>query len=45
MHTVVTRTDDNEAIFKRILDDDEFRSLLEDYYANKVYGRLRSAES
>jgi type I restriction enzyme R subunit len=41
MHTVVTRMDDNEAIFKRILDDDDFRAMLEHYYADKVYRRLR----
>lgn len=42
MHTVVIRMDDNEAIFKQILDDDEFRALLEAHYAEKVYDRLRT---
>jgi hypothetical protein len=42
MNTVVTRMDDNEAIFKRILDDDDFRVLLEAHYAKKVYERLRT---
>ena len=43
MNTVVTRMDDNEAIFKRILDDDDFRALLEAHYAKKVYERLRGS--
>jgi type I restriction enzyme, R subunit len=42
MHTIVTRMDDNEAIFKKILDDDEFRAILEDFYARKIYERLRA---
>jgi len=39
--TVVGRMDGNEAIFKRILDDDEFQKTLMDLYAQKVYRRLR----
>jgi type I restriction enzyme R subunit len=42
MNTVVTRMDDNEAIFKRILDDDDFRAILERFYAEKIYERLRA---
>jgi hypothetical protein len=34
--------DDNEAIFKKILDDDEFRAILEQFYAQKIYERLRT---
>jgi type I restriction enzyme, R subunit len=41
INTVVTRMDDNEAIFKKILDDDEFRAILEDFYARKIYDRVR----
>lgn len=41
INTVVTRMDDNEAIFKKILDDDEFRAILEEHYAQKIYERLR----
>jgi type I restriction enzyme R subunit len=44
MGTVVTRMDDNEAIFKRILDDEEFRAVLIDLYASRVYRRARAAE-
>jgi hypothetical protein len=33
------RTDDNNAIFKQILDDTEFRQVLADYYPKRVYER------
>ena len=33
--------DANDEIFKRILDDDDFRDLLADYYVSKVYEQLR----
>ncbi len=36
LDTVVARMDDNEAIFKRILDDEEFRHVLMDLYASRV---------
>ena len=42
MGTVVGRMDDNEAIFKRILDDEAFRQMLMDLYASKVYRRARN---
>jgi type I restriction enzyme R subunit len=38
---VVGRTDDNEAIFKRILDDEAFRQVLMDWYSTKVYRRAK----
>jgi type I restriction enzyme R subunit len=41
MDTVIGRMDANEAIFKRILDDDDFRRVLTDFYLNRVYDRLR----
>lgn len=41
MGTVVGRMDDNEAIFKRVLDDEEFREVLMDLYAARVYRRAR----
>ena len=41
LNTVVGRMDENEAIFKRILDDDEFRQTLMDLYAARVYRRAR----
>ena len=41
MGTVVGRMDDNEEIFKRVLDDAEFQKTLMDLYAARVYRRLR----
>lgn len=41
MDTVVSRMDLNEAIFKRVLDDEEFRRVLMDLYTTRVYGRAR----
>jgi type I restriction enzyme R subunit len=41
MGTVVGRMDDNEEIFKRVLDDAEFQQTLMDLYAMRVYRRLR----
>ncbi|MEX0985436.1 MAG: type I restriction endonuclease [Actinomycetota bacterium] len=39
--TIVKRMDSNEEIFKKILDDEEFRRALGDFYLARVYGRLR----
>ena len=44
MNTIVTRMDDNEAIFKRILDDPEFKGLLEDFYLDRIYQQLREPQ-
>jgi len=41
MGTVIGRMDANESIFKRILDDEDFREVLADYYLRKMYQRLR----
>ena len=43
LQTIVTRMDANSEIFKKILDDDDFRELLGDYYVKKVYDELREA--
>jgi type I restriction enzyme M protein len=34
--------DDNEDIFKRILDEPAFRQTVLDHYAERLYGRLRA---
>jgi type I restriction enzyme R subunit len=39
MDTVIGRMDQNEAIFKEILDNDEFCQRLMDFYATRVYQR------
>jgi type I restriction enzyme, R subunit len=44
MGTVVGRMDDNEAIFKRVLDDPDFQQTLMDLYAMRVYRRLRAGD-
>ncbi len=41
LSTVVGRMDDNDAIFKKILDNDELRQVLMDLYARRVYVRAR----
>jgi type I restriction enzyme R subunit len=41
--TIVKRMDSNEEIFKKILDDEDFRRALGDFYLARVYGRLREA--
>ena len=43
LQTIVTRMDANSEIFKRILDEQDFRELLGDYYGKKVYEQLREA--
>jgi type I restriction enzyme R subunit len=44
MPTVVGRMDMNEAIFKRMLDDEEFRQTLMELYATRVYRRARDVQ-
>ena len=41
LQTIVTRMDANSDIFKRILDNDDFREAIGDYYVKKVYEQLR----
>lgn len=42
LQTIVTRVDANEEIFKRILDDEDFRATLGEFYLHKVYERLHA---
>jgi type I restriction enzyme R subunit len=39
--TIITRVDANDEIYKRILDDEDFRNALGEFYLRKVYERLR----
>jgi len=41
LQTIITRVDANDEIYKRILDDEDFRSALGEFYLRKVYDRLR----
>ncbi len=43
LQTIVTRVDANDEIYKKILDDEEFRQVLMDLYAGRVYRRAREA--
>ena len=45
LHTIVTRMDENDAIYKQILDDADFKSVLADYYLRRVYKRLHDPMS
>jgi type I restriction enzyme, R subunit len=42
LQTIVTRVDANEEIFKKILDDEDFRTALGEFYLQKVYERLQA---
>jgi type I restriction enzyme R subunit len=44
LQTIITRVDANDEIYKRILDDEDFRATLGEHYLRKVYARLREAE-
>ena len=43
LQTIITRVDANDEIYKKILDDDDFRATLGEFYLRKVYERLRDA--
>jgi type I restriction enzyme R subunit len=40
--TIFKRMDANEAVFKKINDDDAFAATLRDYFLGRVYGALRA---
>lgn len=42
LDTVVKRMDENDEIFRRILDDATTRQTVLDHYAERLYGRLRA---
>jgi type I restriction enzyme, R subunit len=42
LQTIITRVDTNDEIFKKILDDEDFKTAIESYYLRKVYERLRA---
>ena len=45
LNTIIARADTNDEIFKKILDDEEFKSAIESYYLRKVYDRLRETSA
>ena len=42
LSTVIRRMDANEAIFKQILDDPDFKAVIADYYTRRTYDSLRA---
>jgi type I restriction enzyme, R subunit len=42
LQTIITRVDANDEIFKKILDDEDFRAALGEFYLRKVYDRLQA---
>ncbi len=45
LQTIVTRVDANDEIYKKILDDEDFRATLGEFYLRKVYERLREGDA
>jgi type I restriction enzyme R subunit len=45
MRDIVSRMDDNADIFRRILDDPVFQSVVMDHYLQRVFTQARAAES
>jgi type I restriction enzyme, R subunit len=41
LQTIITRVDANDEIYKKILDDEDFRATVGEFYVRKVYERLR----
>ena len=41
LKTVISRMDENDALFRRILDDPEFQAAIKDFYGSKVYKEAR----
>jgi type I restriction enzyme R subunit len=41
LHTIINRVDAVDEIYKRVLDDEDFRNTLGEFYLRKVYERLR----
>lgn len=45
LQTIVTRVDANDEIYKKILDDEDFRATLGEFYLRKVYRRLNEGDA
>jgi type I restriction enzyme, R subunit len=41
LKTVISRMDENDAIFRRILDDPEFQQEIKEFYVREVYRKAR----
>ncbi len=45
LKTVIGRMDENDALFKRLLDDTEFQEAIKDFYGTKIYQEARESEA
>ena len=45
LKSIVDRMDDNEDIFKKILDEPEFQSVVMEHYLQRVFDSARSPEA
>ncbi len=41
LKTVISRMDENDALFRRILDDPEFQQAVKEFYVRDVYRKAR----
>jgi hypothetical protein len=41
LSTVIAHMDDDEAVFKRVLDDEQFRQAVTDFCTDRVYRKAR----
>lgn len=44
LKTVISRMDENDTLFRRILDDTEFQEAVKDFYGTKVYLQARKSQ-
>lgn len=44
LHKLIERMEQNEEIFKRIMDDNDFASIIKEHMLNKVYERLNATQ-
>ena len=45
LQTIITRVDANDEIFKKILDNEDFRATLGEFYLRKVYDRPQASSA
>jgi type I restriction enzyme R subunit len=41
LKTVISRMDENDTLFRRILDDPEFQQAIKEFYVREVYRKAR----
>ncbi len=45
LKSILGRMDDNQDIFKRVVDDPDFQAAVMDHYLHRVFGRARASDS